>query len=79
MTIIIGIIIFFAFVFIIIKAFKKETSESKVIREDENGNKVTETIITEHHTAGKAAARGTLGCFAIIIGAIILLFLFITL
>ncbi len=59
----IGFIVFFIVVFIIVLAFKKDRSVTTVVRKDENGNEVTETQITEHHSAGQTAARIVVGIF----------------
>ena len=44
---------------------------------DENGNKVTETIVTHHDSAGKTAAQGTVGCLLVIVAIIVFFILFI--
>ena len=69
----VGFIIFFIVVFIIVLAFKKDKSTTTVTREDENGNKITETSVTEHHSAGQTAARIVLA----LVGTIALLFLLV--
>ena len=46
-------------------------------QKDENGNKVTETIVTHHDSAGKTAAQGTVGCLLVIVAIIVFFILFI--
>ncbi len=68
-----GFIIFFIVVFIIVLAFKKDRSTTTITRKDKDGNEVTETRVTEHHSAGQTAARIVL----IVIGISTLLFLLV--
>ena len=70
-------LVIFGVIYIFAKAFQKDTSETTVTREDENGNKVTETIVTHHDSAGKTAAQGTVGCLLVIVAIIVFFILFI--
>lgn len=64
----IGILILFAVVFIFVLAFKKDKTTTTVTKKDEDGNKITETQVTEHHSAAQTAARIVVG---IILGFIV--------
>ena len=64
-------IIAFAVIFIIVLAFKKNTTTTTTTRRNEDGKEVTETQVSETHSAGQTAARILLG----IVGAIVLLFM----
>lgn len=68
-----GFIIAFIVIFIIVLAFKKNTSTTTVTKKDEDGKETTETHVTETHSAGQTAARVLLG----IIGTVVLLFLLV--
>lgn len=69
----IGFIIAFVVIFIIVLAFKSNTSTTTVIKKDEEGNETKETHVTETHSAGQTAARVLLG----IIGVVALLFMLV--
>lgn len=64
-------IIAFVVIFIIVLAFKKNKTTTITTKKDENGKEVTETQVSETHSAGQTAARILLG----IVGALILLFM----
>ena len=68
-----GFIIAFAIIFIIVLAFKGNSSTTTVTKKDEDGKEVTETHVTETHSAGQSAARILIG----IIGAVVLLFMLV--
>lgn len=70
----IAIIITFAVIAIFVMAFKKNTSETTVTREDENCNIITEHHETVHHTAGQSAARVVV---EILVVAILLVVIFL--
>ena len=68
-----GFIILFIVIFIVVLAFKNNKSTTTITKKDEDGKEITETYVTETHSAGQTAARVLLG----IIGAVVLLFMLV--